>query len=224
MSTGRCRNEMAMNNFSSPGKPDGVILAGGRNSRIQTRKALLSLSGRTIVERIADAIRPFVGEILLIANEPEAYQHLGLPVASDLLPGGGPLSGVHTGLRLATSGRILVTACDMPFVNQDLVSYLSECAARHPEAQAVIPHWLKGYEPLHAIYDARCLAMIEERIRSGQLRISAFLDEIPAFRVELDDWASQHGVDLNKAFLNVNTWPEWQLAEALAKGSGGERT
>jgi molybdopterin-guanine dinucleotide biosynthesis protein A len=202
-------------------RPDGVILAGGRNSRIQTRKALLAVSGRTIVERIITAIRPSVGEILLIANEPEAYSHLDLPIARDILPGGGPLSGVHAGLSLSQSDHILVTACDMPFVNPALVRYLIACAERHPEAHAVVPHWAKGTEPLHAIYDRRCLPQVEQRIKAGELRISAFLESIPTFRVELDDWAAERGVDLGAAFMNVNTWPEWQVAEALANGVGG---
>ena len=75
-----------------------AVLAGGRSSRLGRNKALLPLHGKTVIEKVIDEVRCCVGAVTIITNSPDEYAHLGYPCCADVLPGGGPLSGIHAAL------------------------------------------------------------------------------------------------------------------------------
>ena len=75
-----------------------AVLAGGRSSRLGRNKALLPLRGKTVIETVLDEVRRCVDSITIITNSPEEFTNLGYPCRADLLPGGGPLSGIHAAL------------------------------------------------------------------------------------------------------------------------------
>jgi molybdopterin-guanine dinucleotide biosynthesis protein MobB len=194
-----------------------IILAGGRNSRIQTRKALLSVGGRPLVERIVERLRPVADGCLIVTGDPEAFAFLGVPTTADRYPGKGPLGGLEAGLHASTAELNLAVACDLPFVSPDLALHLRWEAEAHPEADAVIPRWAKGREPLFAIYRKRVAGALAGRLEAGDLRLG-HLDSAVALReVEVGPWAGEHGIDLEQAFCNINTWAEWEKAEVVAR-------
>src|SRR5579864_4334177 len=103
----------------TPGPPaSGVLLAGGKSSRMGTNKALLRFpSGQTVIERIVSRIAQLCSEVLLVTNTPDDYEFLGLPMFADEIPGASSLGGIYTGLLQATSPRALVLSCDLPLVS-----------------------------------------------------------------------------------------------------------
>ncbi len=115
-------------------RPPGVILAGGRATRMGGGdKGLLDLDGRTVLDHVMDRLRPQVGQIALNANgDATRFSRFGVPVipdASDDRPG--PLAGILTGLDWAAelgANRIITVAADTPFFPTDLVARLSEYA------------------------------------------------------------------------------------------------
>ncbi|MGE5552851.1 MAG: molybdopterin-guanine dinucleotide biosynthesis protein B [Betaproteobacteria bacterium] len=194
-----------------------IILAGGRNSRIQTRKALLSIGGRPIIERIVERLRPVVEGGLIVTADPEAFAFLNLPTTSDRYPGRGPLGGLEAGLHAAPAELNLVVACDMPFVAPELAAYLRQQAEADPTADAAIPTWEKGKEPLFAIYRKRAAGALAARLETGDLRLGHLDSAIVVRETDVSDWARRSGVDLKRAFCNVNTWDDWRKAEAAAQ-------
>ncbi|MDI6872011.1 MAG: molybdopterin-guanine dinucleotide biosynthesis protein B [Bacillota bacterium] len=199
-----------------------IILAGGRNSRIQTKKALLSVGGRPIIERIITRLQPVVEGCLIVTGDPEAYAFTGAPTTADRYPGKGPLGGLEAGLAASPAELNLVVACDLPFVSAELAAHLGREAEAHPEADALVPSWEKGQEPLFAVYRKRAAGALAGRLESGDLRLGRLNTAISVLEIEVTEWARRHGVDLQRAFWNVNTWEEWREAEAAAQREAAE--
>lgn len=119
----------------------GVVLAGGRSSRMGTEKGLLPLGGIPLVERAVARLRPQVGKVIVSANgDPGRFSGLAAPVVPDVVPGCGPLGGLLSGLHWARSAGapfVLTVACDTPFFPLDLAVSLSQSIAGHPTGTAV---------------------------------------------------------------------------------------
>lgn len=125
----------------------GIILAGGHSSRMGENKALLKIGGRTVIERIADQLASVSAEMIIVANNQEDYQFLGLPMVSDHWKGKGPLAGIHAGLLASNTQNNLIVACDMPFISVELGKILlKELDVR----QAAVPE-IKGR--LHPLFE-----------------------------------------------------------------------
>ncbi|MDY2582926.1 MAG: molybdenum cofactor guanylyltransferase, partial [Clostridium perfringens] len=105
-------------------KKSAAILAGGKSSRMNYRnKAFLKYEEDYFIERIIKALEDYE-EIIIISNNPEEYTEFGLKVFKDIYPSQGPLSGIHSALNHIKNDYCLVVACDMPFINKEVVNYL----------------------------------------------------------------------------------------------------
>ncbi|MDQ0492570.1 molybdenum cofactor guanylyltransferase [Paenibacillus brasilensis] len=102
----------------------GIIVAGGRSSRMGQDKALLQLGGVTVLERIAAVLGKVAGRVIVVTRDIQQYSGLGLETMADLYPGLGPLSGIHAGLSASTTEWGIVVACDMPFVQPEILRAL----------------------------------------------------------------------------------------------------
>ena len=71
----------------------GVILAGGQSSRMGQNKALMSLGGKRLVDRVVAVMRTVFHNLLIVTNTPEVYADLGLPMVGDVWPEKGSLGG-----------------------------------------------------------------------------------------------------------------------------------
>lgn len=178
-------------------------------------KAVMPFNGQPLIERILARVGSLANEILIVANQPDDFIHLGLPILPDLLPGKGALGGLYTALSAAHYPFAAVIACDMPFVSPQLVRLELELADRE-EMDVVLPVSSSGPEPLHAVYrPAACLKPVERALSAGQMRMISWMGEVKVRKInseELLDW----DID-ERAFLNVNTPEEIAAAEALER-------
>jgi molybdopterin-guanine dinucleotide biosynthesis protein A len=190
-----------------------IILAGGKNRRMNRSKAFLEVGGRRIIDRILGALAPVCGEILLVTNTPGEYARLGLRVVQDILPHGVPLAGLHAGLVYSGARYNLVVACDMPFVSGSLARLLLERAAGFDAAVPV--HGDGLLEPLCAVYGTTCVGPIERCLAEGKRRV---VDFFPLVRVKYIGQAEVERVaDPLLAFFNVNTPEDLERARELAR-------
>jgi molybdopterin-guanine dinucleotide biosynthesis protein len=209
--------------------PLGAILAGGESRRYGAPKALATVAGSRIIDRVVDALGQVVPDLVLLANEPDLFADLGLPARPDVHPGLGALGGIHTGLIWAAEeGRpgILAVACDMPFPSPRLLARLREVAFddggdRAPRPDMAIPEsrGRRGVEPLFAAYGVGCLPAIEAQLTRRDHRMVGFHDAVRVRRIPLAEVESL--CDPERTFLNVNTPGERELAEELAGGDDG---
>lgn len=117
------------------------MLAGGESSRYGSPKALATVGGGRIIDRVIEALRRVTPDVIISANEPELFADLGLPTYPDERPDLGPLGGIYTTLRRAReAGRpgVLAVACDMPFPSVALLALLRRGAFREGDASAPV--------------------------------------------------------------------------------------
>jgi molybdopterin-guanine dinucleotide biosynthesis protein A len=178
-----------------------AILVGGHALRMGGKaKSFLEVGGRRIIDRQLDVLRARFSEILLVANEPEAYLELGLPVVCDLASGQGPLMGILTALCAARADRVLVVGCDMPYVSLAVVDLL--CGAP-PHVDVVVPVAHGRPEPLLAIYAKSCAPAIRARLSAGAYKTASLLDDLSVYRLE-ESVLSAVDPEL-RCLCNVNT-------------------
>jgi molybdenum cofactor guanylyltransferase len=146
----------------------GAILCGGKSLRMGRTKAFLPYGGSTFIEtRYAD-MQELFGEVLLVANDTEAYSHLDVDVVKDIIPNRGPLVGILSALLVSRYAHVFVIACDMPLVTRNLMRDMA--AARHDTDVLVLEHG-GAIEPLLGIYSRRCIQPLEDSIFTGNGRV-----------------------------------------------------
>ncbi|MBI5350708.1 MAG: molybdenum cofactor guanylyltransferase [Chloroflexi bacterium] len=201
-----------------------AILSGGKSSRMGTDKALLPIEGKTMIEHIIAQVNGIGDEVIVITNTPEQYKFLGLPLFADVLPDKGALGGLYTAIDAASHPYTLILACDMPFVNRDLLRYMISLA---PEGDAVIPKIAAPdgekkksgmAEPLRAIYSKACLAPIRKCIDEDNLKMIAFFKDVKLRWIDEEE-IRRFDPDL-VTFMNANTPEEFEKMKGV-KGMKG---
>ena len=190
----------------------GVIQAGGKSTRMGGEpKALMTVGGKRIIERVIAAVAPAVDDMLLVTNTPDRYAFLGVTMVPDVYPDSGSLGGIYSGLKAATAESAFTVACDMPFLHPDIVRLL---VARAGDGDIVIPRTADQLQTLHAVYAKTCLPHIEARLLAGRFKIVAFFDDVRV--VEVDEAEVARHRDPALVFMNVNTPAELERARQLA--------
>lgn len=185
----------------------GIILAGGKSSRFKENKAMIKIASQRLIDRIVEILASVFPKIILVTNTPEQYKNLGVQMVMDIIPGKGPLSGIHAGLISSPFDLNFVTACDMPFINGDIVRYLVEQTAVSDDA--VVPV-IKGYpEPLAAVYRKTCIKPIEDSLTENRYQVKSFY---PFIRLKyiLEKELLEFGGGRN--FFNINTKDDFRIA------------
>jgi molybdopterin-guanine dinucleotide biosynthesis protein A len=185
-----------------------IILAGGRGKRMGYReKSMMIINGKPLVTYVIKSLENVVDEIIISVRDKAQGELLGtiLPgytYAYDEFENKGPLSGILGGLTLCRNEFCFIAACDMPFINEDVVKMLFRLSKSH---DAAIPRWEDGFlEPLHAVY--RCGPMIRETrkaIESGESIILA-----PIFRMNVNyiNIENIRKIDPDiRTLININT-------------------
>ncbi|HWQ43552.1 MAG TPA: molybdenum cofactor guanylyltransferase [Desulfosporosinus sp.] len=184
----------------------GILLAGGKSSRMKTNKAFLEFEGQPLVERSLAVLQAVFAEVLISSNNPELYARYQVPVIQDDILNQGPLEGLYQGLKAATYDEVFVVACDMPFLSIELIRFLFAWTA---EYDVVVPRMKSGLHPLHAFYHRRCLPIIKNNLEAGRLKIIDFYSACSIRYVGETDL--QTFGDLDKLVCNVNTPEDWSV-------------
>jgi molybdopterin-guanine dinucleotide biosynthesis protein A len=194
-----------------------AIQAGGESRRMGQDKALLAFMGKPLIARVIDRVSPLAAELLVTTNRPGDYRFLDLPLFEDILPGSGALGGLFTALRAAHHPLVAVVACDMPFVNRDLLAFaLDRLLAT--DADVAIPRSAEGYEPFHAVYRrATCLPAVEKALEAGERRLISWFPDVIVAPISPEEVL--HFDPRGITFWNLNTPEEFRQAEALVKST-----
>ena len=190
-----------------------IVLAGGKNLRLGRSKARETIAGKSLIQYVVERLRPLAGHILIVTSR-EKHDLPSVDKAEilvDLYAEKGPLGGIYTGLLAAQFAHSIVVACDMPFVNIDLLRYMVELAG---DFDAVVPRLGEGMvEPLHAIYAKSCLDKMKMRLERNQLGVHSFLNVV---RVRYVERAECERLDPQLlSFFNINYQSDLDRAMAL---------
>ncbi len=175
-------------------------------------KALLPWRGVPLIQHIVERLREIGDDLLMVTNTPQEYAFLGLPMVPDVIPHGGSLVGLYSGLEAIRHPWGLAAPCDAPFVNADLVHYMLSLREGY---QAVVPIIGDRHEPLHALYHKSCLPAMRRQIDADHKRVTSFYSEVRIRFLreeEIDRFDPEH-----MSFLNANTPEDWEEILAVVE-------
>ena len=173
----------------------GVILAGGKSSRMGTDKSLLKLDGITFLERIISAMNPWVKSIIIVSNTSE-HNKFGPQRVEDLIKDSGPLAGLYTGLYHSETEYNLVLSCDVPLINSTILKRL---VSEIDDTSDVIQ--LQSQDktiPLVAIYRKRCMHTCLELLEQGEKRLRVAINHLNTKTIAVDS-------EIELYVRNINT-------------------
>jgi molybdopterin-guanine dinucleotide biosynthesis protein A len=193
--------------------PSGAILAGGQATRFGGRdKSALLVNGRSMLEHQIAALAPLTNDLMIVVRGDTAVApgRVDARVVHDIVPGSGPLGGLHAALTAARGNPLLLVACDMPYLSSPFMKYLLSLA---DGAEIVVPRSERGYHPLCAVYTLACLAPVAARLADGRLTMRELLDSMRTRVVPVEE-IRRFG-DPDRLLANVNTPADYAGLEAL---------
>lgn len=199
--------------------PPGLILAGGKSSRMGSVKAFLEIGGDTILGHIVRRLVPQVSSVTLNASE-SFPNPLGLRLLPDRIGGQiGPLAGVLSGLhdmqdRAHAATHLLTVPSDSPFLPADLVARLQ---AETPDPETIVIAASDGRDhPVFGLWPISIADDLEAWLSEpDNRRIKAFFRLHRMVTVEFAMIETSHGpLD---PFFNINTPEDLQEARRFAE-------
>lgn len=162
----------------------GVVLTGGRSSRMGTDKAFVAVGRRGMAERVAGALREAgASEVIAIGGDLGRLGALGLDARADRWPGEGPLGGLITGAGFCSEPLVVVAACDLPRLDAPTVrAVVSEMGREGPQAAAVPV--VGGVRQVHLLCVRRSVVeVLEAAFATGERSIRHALSSIAVVEV-----------------------------------------
>jgi molybdopterin-guanine dinucleotide biosynthesis protein A len=151
----------------------GIILAGGKSSRLGFDKGLADFHGKPLIQYSIHALEPLCSSIIVSANDP-AYRSLGYPVQEDIIPDAGPIGGIYSCLLNSATDHNLILSCDTPFITTGLMQMILDHSSGY---QIVIPESRPGYiEPLCGYYHKNNVPTLSEFINQGDLKLIRYIE------------------------------------------------
>ena len=181
----------------------GIILAGGKSSRMGTDKALFVLNGSTFLDHIIRALEPLVDDILIISND-EQHKPCNLKRVRDTINDAGPISGLHAGLTHSSTENNLVLSCDVPLIESSMLEVLLQ--NNEDDIDVIQLADANRVHPLIALYKKRSAEHIGKALFTGERKLSTALNGLNIKTVLVSD-------GLAAALTNVNTPMDFEKIE-----------
>jgi molybdopterin-guanine dinucleotide biosynthesis protein A len=182
----------------------GIVLAGGKSSRMGTDKSLLLWRGKTFVEHAIDALKPLCGKVVISSNK-SIYDFTGCETWPDELPMQAPMVGIYSCLKRSQTETNIFLSCDMPHVTTDLLRYLTEHSENNNVLVAV--HDENKIEPLCGIYKRNVIEEMEKSIKNNNLSLYKYIHSYSSPYVIIDEKLSFYNDNL---FANINTLEDFK--------------
>ena len=189
----------------------GIVLCGGRSTRMGRSKAWLPFGNEFLLQRVVRILSSVVEPIVVVAAPDQEVPPLPAEVliVRDSVEGLGPLNALATGLA-ALQGKVeaaYFSACDVPYLKPEFVRRVVELLG---DRAIGVPR-VDGYlHPLAAVYRVEVLPKVLDLLNLGHRRLGLLLDEVPTRTIEAWELA-----DVDAAFdslRNVNAPDEYERA------------
>jgi molybdenum cofactor guanylyltransferase len=157
----------------------GLILIGGKSSRMHTDKSTLDYRGKPHREYLADLLLTFTPHVFYSGNpSSEIATYPGVCQVEDKFRDAGPLGGIVSAHLRYPSFALLVMACDMPFIDDPLIQEL--LIQRNPDKMATsFKHPVsRQIEPLFTFYELEGLRELRYYFEKGEKSPSKLLESM----------------------------------------------
>jgi len=164
----------------------GIILCGGKSSRMGRPKAWLPFGSELMLQRVVRILSEVVSPIVVVAARGQDLPELpaGVEIARDEHDALGPLAGLAVGLA-ALGDRVeaaYASSCDVPLLQPACVAAVIAALGDHDLA---IPRDGQYHHPLAAIYRPRLVPTIRELIAADRLRPLYLLERSRAREIDV---------------------------------------
>ncbi|WP_147676795.1 molybdenum cofactor guanylyltransferase [Algibacter pacificus] len=182
----------------------GIILAGGKSSRMGTDKGFLMLNNKSFTQHSIDALTPLVSEIIIVSNH-DNYDTFDLKRVEDLIEDAGPVAGIYSGLKASKTEYNLVLSCDIPLINSDVLTRLISGIDNTSEVIQIESIGRKM--PLIAVYKKSCETVFKKLLSQGERKLQFAVNQCNVKSISIE--ASE-----NIFTTNVNTKDELKQLKA----------
>jgi molybdenum cofactor guanylyltransferase len=193
-----------------PSACHGLLLNGGKSSRLGVDKGSQVVAGMSIAERAATALSTVADPVFIVGHD----SGLGLPMVPD--EGQGPLAAFVAGAGELRSrgltGSILLVACDFPFITPALLNVVKEWLGT---SQAALPVQHGFDQPLAACYSQEAVRAAGELLVKGRRSLQALIEAILVVRIPPEVWMR---VAPAEALFDVDTPEQLEAARRMAHG------
>ncbi|WP_158655102.1 molybdenum cofactor guanylyltransferase [Flavivirga eckloniae] len=181
----------------------GIILAGGKSSRMGTDKGFLTLNEKPFIQHSIDALTPLVSEIIIVSDNPD-YNVLGYERVTDIIKDAGPVAGICSGLEASKTDYNLVLSCDIPLIKTEVLEKL--IVNRDTDADIIQIESNGKTMPLIALYKKQCHIVFNELLKKDERRLRVAVNQCRVKNIPLES------KDYNTT-MNVNTKEELKQLE-----------
>jgi molybdopterin-guanine dinucleotide biosynthesis protein A len=192
----------------------GIVLAGGKSTRMGTSKALLPFGPETMLQRVVRVLGELVAPIVVVAAPGQELPPLppGVIVTHDEREGRGPLEGLRAGLEALPEDvdAAYVTSCDVPLLVPGFVRQMLDLARGYDVAVMEIDGFT---HPLSAVYRRATLPRVEDLLAHDRLRPAFLFDAVKTRRVTPEEMTSDPDL---RTLRNLNTREDYERALAEA--------
>ncbi len=175
----------------------GIILSGGKSTRMGKDKGLIKLNGKPMIQHVIDHIDPICDQILISAND-KTYEDFGYPVYYDEINDIGPAGGIISSLKHSSNKKNIVISCDLPFASTKFIRTLLELSGDYA---ITLPMSRQHYQPLCAVYSKEVYPVFMEYISKGIYSLKSIIKE---FRIRIIKQEDIEGFDLSRELRNIN--------------------
>jgi len=193
----------------------GIVLAGGRSTRMGVAKATLPFGPETMLQRVVRLLGTTVSPIVAVAARDQELPALpaDVIVARDEREARGPLEGLRAGLKALPESvdAAYVTSCDVPLLEPAFVEHMLALLGEHDIAVMEIDGFT---HPLSAVYRRAVLSHVEELLAQDRLRPAFLFDAVRTRRVSPGE---MRGADPDlRTLRNLNTREDYEKALVAA--------
>ncbi len=178
----------------------GIILAGGKSSRMGTDKGLLTFKNLPLVQYCINALTPFAATIMIITAN-KAYDKFNVPCYADLYPDAGPLGGIHTGLHYSTTEANFVLSCDTPFITGTIIQKIQDLYQDAKSITTIVSN--EKLMPTIGMYPKSLSPSLTKEIKKGNLKLTDYVLNQQYQALKLTGQESE-------MLVNINTKEEYQ--------------
>lgn len=181
----------------------GIILAGGKSSRMGADKGFLLLNEKSFIQYSIDALKPLVSKIIIVSDNAD-YDAFGLKRVNDVTKNAGPVAGICSGLEASSTEFNLILSCDIPLITSEILQKLID---NIDKVSQIIQIESNGKSmPLIALYKKEVLTAFETFLKNDERRLRVAIESCISKNIVLE---KEHEFST----MNINTQNELKAVE-----------
>ncbi|MBS3944095.1 MAG: molybdenum cofactor guanylyltransferase [Melioribacter sp.] len=197
----------------------GVILAGGKSSRMRVDKSLLKIDDVTLIERCYELMKSVFTKVVISTNNPDQFDFINSEKVKDIYQDFGPLSGIYSALKFLNAKKVFVLSVDMPFILPDLIRYLINFET---DELITVPFAEQRTHYLSGIYSIELIPILESILESNiearnnnkeiiksSLSLWNFVERVGAEIVNVEEKVFY----MKDLFFNINTPADFEYVK-----------